>query len=113
MSYWLSTWFGALVPTFLLSRLTLLLVKRGERHKFSRLAFAHGLALGLGMLLVGFNEGPSGFEGRVAHMLSLAGILTGLSYDAVPQAFWLIAEYIWRKGRRARMAEESEISEDT
>ena len=108
----LATWAGALIPTFLLSRLTLLLVKRGERHKFTRLAFAHGLALVLGMLLVGLGTGEGGLESRVANMLG-PGLITGLAYNAIPQGFWLITESVWRDWRQERAeAKASETQED-
>jgi hypothetical protein len=101
---WIALWAGALVPTFIVSRLTLLLIKRSQRHKFLRLAFAHGLALAIGVLLVGFGTGTGDFSARITNMLG-AGLITGLYYNAIPQGFWLSAEYVWRDWRRGRNAE--------
>jgi hypothetical protein len=97
----ITTWAGALVPTFLFSRLTLLLVKRDNRHRFFHLAFAHGLALLIGMLLVGFGTHDNSPLSLVEYIFG-PGLITGLYYNAVPQAFWLFSEYVVRSYRARR-----------
>lgn len=94
-------WLGALVPTFLVSRLTLMLVKRANRHKVSRLAFAHGFSLFIIALLHDFLSAEGGFDARVADMFR-AGLVSGVVAYGPPQAFWLIAEYFFRKRRRGQ-----------
>ena len=92
-------WLGALIPTFLVSRLILMLVKRANRHKLSRLAFAHGFSLFVIALLHGFLSSEGGFDARVANIYR-AGLVASMVAYGPPQAFWLVVEYFFRKRRR-------------
>jgi len=96
---WLVGFFiGGLIPTFIVSRLTLMLVGRGARHTFVWLLFAHALSLFLCALLYGFGSGRGGFDARVANMFG-PGFGLGLSAYFLQQTSWLIAEYFYRRAK--------------
>jgi len=104
----IAIWFGALIPTLLLSRLTLLPVKPEHRGRPSRLLIAHALAFGLCVLLLGFTDGEGGIGGRIANMFG-DGLTSGARIYALPQAFWFVAEWFWRvrtAGQRAQIEDE-------
>ena len=86
----IAIWFGALIPTLLLSRLTLLPVKPEHRGRPSRLLLAHAIAFALCVLLLGLTANMFG-----------DGLVSGARVYALPQIFWFILEWVWR-ARTAR-----------
>jgi len=91
----IAIWFGGLIPTLLLSRLTLLPVKPEHRGRPSRLLVAHAIAFALCVLLLGFTDGEGGIGGRIANMFG-DGLVSGARVYALPQIFWFILEWVWR-----------------
>ncbi len=93
---------GALVPTYLVSRLFLWLLKklRGDTLYFP---LANCMSLALCVLLYGFGTGEGGFENRLDNMI-WQGVLNGLVLYALPQAIWLGGDF-WRAAPKLRDAD--------
>ena len=89
MAHWVSFLVGALVGTFLISRLALLVLKR-MGYSAGRLAVGHAASFAAITVIVGY-----GFaDGGEPRFLS-----AGLAY-LLPQLFWLAFDLLrWRLGR--------------
>jgi len=87
----LVTIIGALIPTFILSRLLLWSLKRWQAPHW-RLIVAHGLSLSIAIVIAGLGNADGG---------SFAGERSVAIY-APAQAFWLIVDFI-RHFRSSRM----------
>ena len=91
----IAIWFGALIPTLLFSRLTLLPVKPKHRGRLPYLLVAHLLAFALCVLLLSFTDGIGGIGDRIANMFN-DGLSRGAKVYGFPQAFWLVVEWFCR-----------------
>ena len=89
---------GALIPTFLLGRLMMYLM-REHKPQGRRIAVANVFALLCSVLLAGFGSGEGGFGSRVETMLSPRMIVAMLIAYAPAQAVWALVD-VWRIRRQ-------------
>ena len=100
-----ATIIGALIPTFLVSRLLLWVFKRLSERIY-HIPLSHILSLIICVLAWGFGTGEGGFAPRVANMLG-PGIIIGLFVYTPGQVLWTIFDF-WRIRKKQRQVREGQ-----
>ncbi|WP_191060020.1 hypothetical protein [Geminicoccus harenae] len=95
MSPDLLAFLGALIPTFLLSRVFLWLMRKWDGG-LSRLLIAHGLSLAISAFLAAMAMADGG---------AMAGLQALIAY-AQPQGVWLVFDLVMARRRRRAVASE-------
>ncbi|MFT7572141.1 MAG: hypothetical protein ACI9JL_003189 [Paracoccaceae bacterium] len=91
---------GGLLPTLLVSRLFIFVLRRIYRYSLPIILTGHLLSLCISILLSGFGSGTDGFDNRIDHMLSWDAFVSGIRTYLVPQMLWVLVEisiFCWRR----------------
>jgi hypothetical protein len=91
---------GGLLPTLLVSRLLIFILRRIFSYSIRIILTGHLLSLCISILLFGFGLETDGFDNRIDTMLSWDAFVAGIRTYLVPQGLWALVEisiFWWRR----------------